>query len=523
MKEIETAPAQCGPQKAKNTEDNTATPASPIAEERNRNTSSDEAELRRLGGLSELEYARQRKEAAASLGISQTFLDKAVNQKRRAIENTDDNPETWEVRDGIQAWCAPVDGHQLAADIRETFNRYCILPTGGDVALTLWTLGTYCYDAFSIFPKILLSSPVKRCGKSTVMDALASVVSRALPTSNTSAAAIFRAIQEWAPSLLIDEADTFLNNRNNDDMVGIINSGHRKSMAFVLRVVGDDHQPKRFSTWAPMAIAMIKEPPDTVTDRSITITLRRKLVTERVIRLPVNIHDKNLPLRRRCLRWAQDRRSSLTRAEPEIPRVGNDRAEDNWLPLLAIADILGGDWPSEARQAMVQLESKKEAALDDGTMLLTDIRTVFEEGGQTRLWTQELIAALAAIEDKPWCDWRGGKPISTHNLARLLKPYGVKPKQIKKGYQNRRGFELTDFDDAFARYLPVNYPESATSLPANNGESFQVAGCNSNPPQAPTVATAGGRNDAACSEVAINRQDTREDAISTATEAQGGT
>jgi len=56
-------------------------------------------------------------------------------------------------------------------------------------------------------------------------------------------------------------------------MRGIINSLHRRSSAFVLGVDGEGAamMPKKFSTWSPMAIAMIKAPPDTIKDRSLMI------------------------------------------------------------------------------------------------------------------------------------------------------------------------------------------------------------------------------------------------------------
>jgi len=443
--------------------------------EQERNAGEDEAELERLAALLPLDYARQRKEAAKALVVDVSSLDKLVNQKRRATEkNTEGDTDAWEVRDGIEPWEEVVDGRQLAAVVRGTFNRYCILPDGGDVALTLWTLGTYCYNAFSIFPKLLFSSPEKRCGKSTAMDALASLVHRALPCSNTSAAAIFRAVDVWAPSLLIDEADTFLNSQDNAEMVGIINSGHRRSGAFVLRVVGDDHQPKPFSTWAPMAIAMIKTPRDTIRDRSITLTLRRKLESERVQRLPFDLLEKSLPTRRQCLRWAIDHLDHLATAVPNVPQVGNDRAEDNWLPMLAIADALGGDWPSQARQAMAQLESQQEESQDAGTMLLSDIRTAFEDAGEGRLFTQELITALVEMEERPWSEWRGGKPITTPSLAKLLKPYDIRPKKMRKGYESKRGFELGAFEDAFSRYLASPPAQGGTTEQPTDGGASSV-------------------------------------------------
>ena len=91
--------------------------------------------------------------------------------------------------------------------------------------------------------------------------------------------AIFRIVELATPTLLIDEADTFL--KENDELRGILNTGHRRG-GQVLRTVGEDHEPRQFSTWAPAAIAMIGRLPDTLNDRSVIINLRRRKPTEKV-------------------------------------------------------------------------------------------------------------------------------------------------------------------------------------------------------------------------------------------------
>src|SRR5690606_7820556 len=97
--------------------------------------------------------------------------------------------------------------------------------------------------------------------------------------SNTTPAVIYRVIENTGGTIMIDEADTFI--RNNTELAGIINSGHRKKYATVMRCEGDKHDVRAFSTWAPMVIAMIGKPQDTIVDRSIIITMRRKTEGEK--------------------------------------------------------------------------------------------------------------------------------------------------------------------------------------------------------------------------------------------------
>ena len=102
---------------------------------------------------------------------------------------------------------------------------------------------------------------------------MAALTPRALSASNISPSSVFRTVDKWGPTLLVDEADSFA--RDNDELRGILNCGHDRSGAFVIRTVGDSHEPKQFCTWAPKAIAMIGKLPVTWQSRSIHIALKR--------------------------------------------------------------------------------------------------------------------------------------------------------------------------------------------------------------------------------------------------------
>ena len=117
------------------------------------------------------------------------------------------------------------------------------------------------------------------------------LVPRPLPTANITPAALFRVIEAAKPCLLIDEADSFA--RDNDELRGVINSSHCVLDAFVVRAVpaGDDYEARRFSTWAPMAIASIGKVAATIADRSITIGMERKAPGQAVARMRADRDD----------------------------------------------------------------------------------------------------------------------------------------------------------------------------------------------------------------------------------------
>jgi len=347
-----------------------------------------------------------------------------------------------------------VEGEGLLGEMQAAIRKHIVLDEPAITACSLWVVLTYTVDAFRILPMLAVTSPEKRCGKTTLLEVLQGLVKAPLLSSNISPSAIFRTIEKYRPCLLIDEADNFI--KGNDELRGIINSGHTKTSAFVIRTNTESLEPERFSTWGPKVISMIGELPDTNKDRSIPIRMKRKTADEKTQRLTLDFNNHHLTLRRQCERWAQDNMAILRNAEPAVPETGNDRATDNWSPLMAIADLAGGEWPVMARKAMSKLETES----DKDTIrqqALSDINEIFESQKKDKITSKILVEALKEMEDRPWSDWRQGKSITQTGLARLLKPFGICSKVIRIGDKTARGYTLNQFADAFERYVsPIN-------------------------------------------------------------------
>lgn len=359
-----------------------------------------------------------------------------------------------------EPWAQLVDGASLLDEIANVLCRFIVLPLEEIKAIALWILHTYAVDATSICPILIIKSAEKRCGKTLILELLLNLVFRPLPASNITTASLFRAIEKYKPTLLLDEADTFLH--HNDEMKGIINSGYRSSSSYVVRTVGDDFEPKIFSTFGPKAIAQIDTPQETIMDRGIIIEIRRKKPDEKTERLRSDrIFEELKHLRQKAMRWANDNLANLPDWEPKIPGSLNDRAQDSWRPLLAIADLAGKCWADYGRESAIKLSGEKSEA-SKRALLLSDIKAIFEKAQANRIASAEICAKLGVIEEHPWPEWRNGQPITVRQLARLLEPLGIRPKQLRMGEANVRGYELDDFTDGFSRYLPVL--SSATQL-----------------------------------------------------------
>lgn len=435
------------------------------SETMNGTTAQDAAELARLAGLDLLSYDREREAAAKQLGIRVGTIDKMVEALRPKPETTAARSVSLAV---IEPWSEPVAGAALLDGLARIIRKHVILPASAADATALWIAHTWVADRYQHTPRLGIGSPAKRCGKSTLLDVLRATCARPLKADNISASGVFRTVEalreDGGLTLLVDEADSFVG--ENEELRGILNSGFERS-GEVVRVVELDGElrPVRFATFCPVALAGIGKLPDTLADRCVPITLQRKAAAETVVKLRAPGARDMLHKAARCLsRWSADRRPHLP-FDPPIPDEMGDREGDISVPLLAIADDAGGEWPARARRSLLEvfgLRNRAEGNAEAGALLLADLRMLFSDRGAERLPSVDIVAALEKMEERPWPEWRSGRPLTAHQLARALAPFGVRP----FGYRPPRGqpvkgYQRDHFEEAWARYLPPPEPSTA--------------------------------------------------------------
>jgi hypothetical protein len=425
-----------------------------------------------LPGLGEKEdpydWIAARREAGKNDGAIKRQLlrlaDKAPETKGEAPASKTEHAAVLALKDP-EPWLRSVDGAALLDRLVIRLRRFMILPEHAAETLALWALHTYCIDAADVAPRVALISPTRRCGKSRLLGLLGMVARRALAASSASAATIYRLIDRVQPTFLLDEADNFIH-AEKVELLGILNSGHTRSAAFVLRCDGEAREPRAFSTWAAMAFALIGKLPDTLADRSIEVPMARRERRESIARLRGARRRKLQCLladwRRKAFRWAKDYLEELKRLEPAIPDSLDDRAADNWEPLLAIADQVGGAWPERARQAALALSAERIEDEDRGVELLRDIREVFRAKKVKEILTRDLIAGLIAKAERPWRRYNRGEPLHASQLARLLRPFHIQSRSVhsSEGKERRtvKGYLRQQFEEAWNRYLSPKNP-----------------------------------------------------------------
>ena len=306
---------------------------------------------------------------------------------------------------------------------------------------------------------------------------------------------MFRAIQAWKPTLLIDEADTFA--KMHDELRGILNAGHTRDTAFVVRAEGDSNEPRLFSTWAPKVVAAIGRLPDTIEDRAIRISLSRKPTTtsKRDAFDSDQVRRDCEPVRRKIARFVLDNIDAIVTATVARPDGLDDRAWNNWRPLLMIASVAGGDWPDHARRATIALAADRDDddQQDVGTLALQHVWEVVGPAG--RLPTADVLRHLVTKEEGPWARWWEASVAKDElkspaaRLARLLKPFGVKPAQLWIGGTKHRGYDADDFrTDTVAVYLEIDGRDG------KDGRSHSPSHAGSTVPTEPTVLSEGCRH-----------------------------
>jgi hypothetical protein len=371
----------------------------------------------------------------------------------------------------------------LLDDVAAFLHRFVVLTPTQSVALALWVAHTHAIAAAAATPYIAITSPEKRSGKTLLLEVLGLLVRTPLPTANISDAALFRAIAQLEPTLLFDEVDAIFGAkaRDREDMRGILCAGYRRS-ATVLRMGGPRMTTlEQFPVFCAKTMAGIGDClPDTIADRSIPIRLQRRTRDELIERFRRReVEPATTALRTALAEALEPQLPLLHDARPQLPDELDDRAQDVWEPLLAIADLAGDDWSQQARAAALEL-SAGQAREDDSltARLIADICSVFNDTDEDRLKTTDLIDQLCRIEENPWGDCRG-RPITPQALSKLLRPYRIKTQSVWVQGETVRGYKREQFADAFHRVLGVRSDRSLRT-----GSSSDAA------PNAPTTPNA---------------------------------
>lgn len=350
----------------------------------------------------------------------------------------------------VEPYHEPVTHEALYSELYQLIDEHMAIDEPLKVAFVLWVVFTYLTDICDFAPLAWITAPEKQCGKSTLLSLFERVVNKPMAFNNITQAVLYRVMERFNPTLLVDEIDTSL--KTKDELLGIVNAGYSRHASKVPRINQDKGGViEPFNVFGAKVFCGIGEMKGTFASRAIRFELRRKTASDKVTRfnnrtLPRPITDQ---LQQKIKRWAEDNRQQVQATNTPLLQI-NDRDFDNWEILLQIATVLGVY--NKALQACLAICNRKDEP-SFNEMLLSDIREAFIT---ERISSIDLLARLNADKEKCWSTYNRGTELTVHQLAKKLKGFGIQSKamRIKGELGTVKGFDRADFIKAWNMYLP---------------------------------------------------------------------
>ena len=411
------------------------------------------------------------------------------------------------IRD-IEPAAYPVDGVELFNKLVEELTALVIFDKedaerpAGAVATALWVISTHCYepfppradpdDFFDHAPRLMISAGAIRSGKTRLLETTACLGRRVLRASSLSSAVLFRACEQFRPLVMLDEVDHARLAEDGNALTQLINDGFEPGGA-AWRVGGEKNERLDcFRVFTPVALCGIGRLPAATEDRCVRIVLVRKPASRRTARLNKARKKRLRDRAPEILRWVQDSRKVLIQnLEPDFPEgIENDRDEDLWRPLLAIADTIGGEVPALARAAMLELIAiGHEPSVGEELMsAIYGILTAeqIDRPDVTKIALQRLVGLVNAV-DGPWTEYRGNMGCDSRWLSKQLKSFDLRWRNVRDPVHGNlpvSGYDILELLKVSGRYR-VKEEEEAKEL----GDEKVVSPPPEKPPTSPTSTT----------------------------------
>lgn len=263
--------------------------------------------------------------------------------------------------------------------------------------------------------------------------------------SPDSPASMFRSLREDKPCIFIDEAEKL--NQENHPAREFLNKGYKRGQT-ISRFIGGETVD--FECYCPKAFVLIGDVYDTLRDRCIMVTMRRRSPIESASENKfrrANVEPESDLLRSQIHELVLANQAAIESAYAELPSLSflNDRDEELWTPLFALASIICPSRIQELTKAAVDIATEKtgkrrsfhelldveEQKADDQEaqiLLLRDMLALTD--GHKWITSANLIDSLKAIPTSPWRMFRG-TGLTAQDAAFLLDSLNIRPKPIR--------------------------------------------------------------------------------------------
>jgi hypothetical protein len=323
----------------------------------------------------------------------------------------------------------------LIDKIEAFFKKYVILPAEEQYLISsLFVMHSWAFEYARATPILYVHSPEPGAGKTRFLEVFELLVRNPERAMNVTPAALFTLIEEFRPTLMVDEVDAIFNGKKNEDLRAVINAGYRRG-SNVVRMRGGDII--RYHIFCPKILAGIYNLhlPDTIRDRSLPVTMRKRIDGEELHPFYAEDAAKEAwALVDEIEYWLQANQKKLekiarSRLAP-IEEIG-DRQWEISTPLIEIANVLGIE--AKARDAVRFLFKTVENHKAQDANIFKEIKDCFN--GEDKLFTAEILEYL-------------GEPWTSRLLAKKLRIAGIEARDIRKGNLVKRGYTKQDFNVA---------------------------------------------------------------------------
>jgi hypothetical protein len=418
------------------------------------------------------------KEVARPLGVTKDDLLSTEGFKKpihsRAVILFDPEP-----------WPDPVDGKELLKLYIVLIQKHIMISFEDALTIALWIIWTYLVNEeyVEVSPYLGITSPDKRCAKTRLLDLIERLVWRGYGLSDITKSSFFRFVEQWHPTLCLDEFHKLIKNRP-DLMQPFLNAYSRNKPVLVINT--ESMETEKYDIWGARAIAYLDELDDQFKDRVIAINLTRKphsIKKPKLRETPISYTEE---LRRKALRWGRDNAEAVRDAVVPAFETDNDRAEYNWEMLFKIRAVIEPEAVKfllvialfKETSLIAERESEQEAVLE---AVFKIYRTVCEHTDRAFTDPQtEVFISLWSIcnllnkdNEGVWQGWRFGehRGANERKVAQILRSFtGHKPQRSRDepdlkelvGFRDMteavRGYWLSTLRPAFERYLKTDLP-----------------------------------------------------------------
>jgi hypothetical protein len=362
------------------------------------------------------------------------------------------------VSDGdVEVWPEPVNIAELLQNVDAKIGKYIVMQQHQRTGVTLWTAMAWVHNEIATHsPVLTATSADPGAGKTELLAVVVRLVPKPSMSVETTGPNVYRYVDAHKPTLIIDEADDLFARKS--DLKHILNASWTRGTTIPRQVsINGIWTTVHFSPFCPKALGLLgRNLPRTLKTRGIEIRMQPKRDDE-VVELFTHTDDFEFAtLRRQLMRFAADHATALKTMQPTFPAGMNNRAAVNWKLMLAIAEQAGGPWPERAREAAERL-TRTGRQPSDRVRLLAALRVMFADRGKPEITSEDATAELCRNPLDIWIAYNKGGKITQRQVAALLDAFDIHPVPLhptKRKNFGRQGYRLSQFDDAFARYLP---------------------------------------------------------------------